>query len=156
MNDILKFPNPILKAVSVPVKLPISKEDRQLLDEMYSYVKTNNETAVGLSAIQVGEAKRMCAIRYFDGKSHFNYKLVNPKIIRHSPDYKLSFEGCLSVEDTIDKPVKRWRSVIVCGYDVIKNKNIIINADGFLATVLQHELDHMDGILFIDKLEEEK
>ena len=81
--EIIKYPNSKLREISKPVKLPLSAEDRQTLDEMYAYIKDPANGAVGLSAIQIGIAKRMCAIRIVGDKT-IGYKLANPKIIRHS------------------------------------------------------------------------
>ena len=148
MNNIVTVPNPILHEVSEPVKLPLSKEDKQLLDEMYAYVKDPDSGAIGLSAVQVSVLKRMCAI-IIDNQ---RYKLVNPRIIKRSKEVTYHSEGCLSVPQEIDEPVKRYESVSVMAYDAIQNKNIIINAYGLLARCLQHEIDHMDGILFTDRL----
>jgi len=153
MNTIIKFPDERLREVSMSVKLPLSKEDKTLLDEMYSWVKEHNDEAVGLSAIQVGVAKRMCAIR-ITGDKTIGYKLVNPKVVRHSAKKLGRPEGCLSVPEDHDEPIPRWESIIVMAFDAIQNKNIIINASGWEARVLQHEIDHMDGILYIDYINE--
>ena len=149
--EIIKYPNQKLYTKSKEVRLPLSKEDKALLDEMYSYVKEHKDEAVGLSAIQVGVPLRMCAIRRTINGKTFNYKLVNPKILSHSYDTIALQEGCLSVEEEHNEPVKRWKSIIVSGYDAITGKNVIIKADGFEARILQHEIDHMDGILFIER-----
>ena len=150
MRDILIKPNPILKQVSEPVKLPLSKEDKAILDEMYSWLKENTDKAIGLAAVQIGILKRMCVIKIKDAG---NYKLVNPKIVKHSQNCTHIPEGCLSVKEEINDPVKRYATVMVVGYDAITNKNVTINASGLLARCLQHEIDHMDGIEFTDRIE---
>ena len=150
MRDILVEPNPILKQVSEPVKLPLSKEDKAILDEMYSWLKENTDKAIGLAAVQIGVLKRMCVIKIKDAG---NYKLVNPKIVKHSQNCTYIPEGCLSVKEEINDPVKRYATVMVVGYDAITNKNVTINASGLLARCLQHEIDHMDGIEFTDRIE---
>ena len=66
MLEIIKEPNPILHEVSEPVKLPLSKEDKALLDEMYSWLKEHSEEAIGLAAVQFGYLKRMCVIKIKD------------------------------------------------------------------------------------------
>ena len=152
MGPILIYPNDVLRLVSNPVDIPLSREDKELLDEMYTYVKEHKDDAVGLSAIQVGIPKRMCAIRSCaDGKS-FNYKLVNPRIVKRSPRTYVHHEGCLSVEGDGSDSVVRHESVTVTGYDAISNKQVVINASGFEAAILQHEIDHMDGKLYIDRI----
>ncbi len=149
--EIIKYPDSRLRTKSAEVSLPLSKEDKALLDEMYAYVKEHTYEAVGLSAIQIGVAKRMCAIR-FTGEKTSGYKLVNPRIIKHSNDLEYMPEGCLSIDKEYSENVPRWKSISVMAYDVIQNKTIIINASGWQARVLQHEIDHMNGILFIDRI----
>ena len=152
--NIIKYPDPTLRKVSEEVTLPLKVDDRQILDNMFSWVKEHNTEAVGLSAIQIGIAKRMCAIRV-TGDRTVSYKLVNPKIVRHSYSKNTAPEGCLSVSEEHDEGIPRWDNVMVMAYDAIQNKNITINASGWLARVLQHEIDHMDGILYIDYIKEE-
>lgn len=151
--EILKHPNKILKQVSEPLKVPLSNEDKTLLNEMFNYVKENSDKAVGISAVQIGVLKRMCAIRFTQNGKTITYKLVNPKIIAHSSKKMYHREGCLSVEGEYEQAVGRWESVKVAAYDMITNKNIIINAIGHESIILQHEIDHMDGKLFIDYLD---
>ena len=151
--NIIKYPNEKLREISESVKLPLSAEDRKILDDMYTYIKDPTNNAVGLSAIQIGIPKRLCAIRLVSEKT-IGYKLVNPKIIGHSATRVLAPEGCLSVPEEHDEGIPRWESVRVMAYDAIQNKNIVINAYGWLARVLQHEIDHMDGKLYIDYIKE--
>ena len=153
--EIIKYPNPILRKVSEEVKLPLSKEDKAILDELYSYVKVNTDIAAGISAIQVGIPKRMCAVRTIIGDKLYNYKLVNPKIVSHSSKKYYLEEGCLSVDEEHHELIGRYDQVMVMAYDAIQNKNITIHTSGWLARVLQHEIDHMNGILYIDYIKEE-
>ena len=143
--EIIKEPNEILYKSSNIVKLPLSKENQDLLKEMLSYIKDENNKAIGLSAVQVGVLKRMCVIRIKENKKTISYKLVNPRIISKSANMVEALEGCLSVEEHY--VIKRNTSVSVMAYDAIQNKTIVINASGWLARVLQHEIDHMNGIL---------
>ena len=153
--NIIKYPDPILREISEPVKLPLSNEDRKVLDEMYSYVKEHSNLAVGLSAIQIGVAKRMCAIR-FTGEKTVGYKLVNPRILNHSSKQTFAPEGCLSVPQDHEDSIPRWESITVTAFDAIQNKNILIKASGWEAKVFQHEIDHMDGKLYIDYIKEDE
>ena len=150
--EIVKYPDPILRVESREVKLPLSAEDKKLLDDMFKYVKEHNDTAVGLSAVQVGEPKRMCAIRFKkDGKT-VAYKLVNPKVMSHSSKLMFNSEGCLSVDEQHDEKIGRWSSIKVWAYDAITGYTLCITATGMEAIILQHELDHMDGKLYIDHI----
>jgi peptide deformylase len=151
--NIIKYPNEKLREISNKVSLPLSIEDKTTLDEMYSWLKENNGTAVGLSAIQIGIAKRMCVIR-FKGEKTIGYKLVNPRIIKHSNRQTFVPEGCLSVLENHEEAIPRWESVMIMAYDAIQNKDIVINASGWEARVLQHEIDHMNGKLYIDYINE--
>lgn len=151
--NIIKYPNEKLREISELVKLPLSAEDRKILDDMYAYIKDPANNAVGLSAIQIGIAKRLCAIR-ITGERTIGYKLANPRIINHSSKQTFSPEGCLSVPEEHDENIPRWESITVMAFDVIQNKHIVINAVGWLARVLQHEIDHMDGKLYIDYIKE--
>jgi len=154
MIEIIKAPNPILHQKSEPVKLPLSQEDKALLDEMYNYLKVNSDIAAGISAVQVGVLKRMCAIKTIIGTTVHSYKLVNPRIVKHSSKKYYLEEGCLSVDEEHHELIGRYDEIMVIGYDAITNKNITINTSGWLARLLQHEIDHMDGILFTNRIEE--
>ena len=166
-NDtIIKDNNDLIRRKSNDVSLPISDEDRSLLLDMLKYVddSTNEELAkennlrpaVGISAIQVGVPKKMTAIILKDGEGNkvYEYALVNPKIISNSVEktYLATGEGCLSVEEDHPGYIYRSARVKVKGFDIIQNKEILIKADGYLAVVLQHELDHFKGILFYDHI----
>lgn len=150
--EIIKLGNPILRQVSEEVKLPLSKEDRALMTSMYTFLKANSRLAVGISAVQIGVLKRMCAINYRGNAGMVSYQLVNPKITWHSQKTYclLGGEGCLSVNEYHNNLIPRWAMINVSAYDCIRNKTITIRASGLEAVVLQHEIDHMDGILYID------
>ena len=154
--DVLISPNDLLSSKSEQVKVPLTPEDSSLMDDMFRYVKEHEGEAVGLSAVQVGSAKRMCAIRFRDGLGKLvSYKLANPRIVWHSGESSVGEEGCLSVPGPHSN-VRRWSSVKVMAYDAMQGRNVVINASGFLSRVLQHEIDHMDGILISDKTKENK
>ena len=170
-NDtIVKDNDPIIREVSQPVALPLSKEDEQLLRDMLQYVKDSTDEekakkynlrpAVGISAIQLGVKKQMTAVVVDDldkdGKpEHFEYMLVNPRIVSSSLQkaYLSGGEGCLSVVEEHKGYVVRSARVTVKGYDLCTNQDITIRARGYLAIVLQHELDHFKGRLFYDYID---
>lgn len=168
INDdtIIKDNSDLIRQKSLDVSLPLSKEDETLLREMLEYVdkstneeiaeKENLKPAVGISAIQVGIPKKMTAIilKDKDGNKVYEYALVNPKIVSNSVEkiYIKDGEGCLSVKDEHEGYVYRSKRVKVKGFDLIQNKDIEIKADGYLAIVLQHELDHFKGILYYDHI----
>ncbi len=165
-ETIIKDDNPLIRQKSLDVELPLSKQDKDLLLDMLKYVddstieelaeKYNLRPAVGISAIQVGVKKKMTAIiiKDGDGKKIYEYALVNPKIISNSIEkaYLNSGEGCLSVVDEHEGYIYRSARIKVKAYDLLQDKQIIIKAEGYLAIVLQHELDHFKGILFYDHI----
>lgn len=117
---------------------------RKLLDDM---METIEDIGYGLAAPQVGILKRLIVVRTKDDR--LKYKLINPKIVKKSEDMVCATEGCLSVPDLVGD-VDRHESIVVKATDP-KGKNIKIEAEGLLARVFQHEIDHLDGTLYIDK-----
>jgi len=155
-----------LHQVCDEVSFPISDEDRNLLLEMVEYLKTsqNDELAekynirpgVGLAANQVGVKKRMIAVYFIDENDEIlQYGLVNPKIVSYSVKQCCldNGEGCLSVPKDVEGYVYRYYKITVKGFDVITNKEVTIKARGYLSIILQHELDHLDGKLYTDRID---
>ena len=166
-NDtIIKDDNPIIRQKSKEVKLPLSDEDASLLRDMLKYVqdstdeekakKYNLQPAVGISAIQIGIPKRLTAIVVQDYDKNNQFMLANAKIVSESSQiaYIEAGEGCLSVVKKHPGHVLRKARVTVKAYDLIRDEMISIRARGFLAIVLQHELDHFDGRLFYDRIDQ--
>jgi len=142
---IITSPNPILRKKSAEIKKNdlISKGMRKLCLDM---VKTMlDKDGVGLAAPQIGKNIRLCAINTAEGQ----ICLINPKITKKSWAREWGEEGCLSIPDIFGE-VNRHKKII-CKYLDINQKESEIKADGLLARVIQHEIDHLDGILFIDK-----
>ncbi|MCH4206859.1 MAG: peptide deformylase [Solobacterium sp.] len=170
-NDtIIKDDNALIREQSEPVKLPLSNEDADLLEQLYEYVKDSTDpeisekenlrAAVGISAIQVGVKKQLTAVIVHDVDKNGNdvtyaYELVNPRITSSSVQkaYLESGEGCLSVVEDHPGYVVRSARVTVKAYDLLQKKDITIRARGYFAIVLQHELDHFKGILFYDHID---
>jgi len=126
-------------------------ELRKLTREMRK--KMNEVSGVGLSANQIGENKKLfvAQIPNEQGKPKF-YSIINPKITKKSSEKSILEEGCLSIPETYG-PVERPNKITLTGYTV-DGKKIKINAWGFLARVFQHEVDHLEGKLFIDRAKE--
>ena len=162
---IVKDSNPSLREKSKEVDLPLSNEDKELLDSMLDYLvksqdeeyakKHNIRAGVGLAAPQVGVLKRMFVVYYTSDDQIIQYQLVNPKIIESSiKKTALQFgEGCLSVDDVHDGLVHRNFKIILKAYDALQDKIVHITARGYDAIVLQHEYDHLDGILYYDRID---
>jgi len=162
---IVKDSNPIMRQKSKEVTLPLSNEDRELLDAMLNHLKMSQDEeyakkhnirpGVGLAAIQVGALKRMFVVYYPDGEdSYIQYQLVNPKITEVSLK-KCALakgEGCLSVDEEHNGISHRYYKIVLKAFDALTNKDVVITARGYDAIVLQHEYDHLDGIFFYDRI----
>ena len=163
---IIKDSNPIMRKKSLPVELPLSKEDKNTLDMMLDYLKKsqdeeyakkhNYRPGVGMAAIQIGLLKRMFVIYYEKEEGQVvQYQLVNP-IITESSVKKCALsggEGCLSVDNPHDGYVHRYYRIKMKAYDALQDKDIIIDAEGYDAVVLQHEYDHLNGMFFYDHID---
>ena len=163
---IVKDSNPIMRNVSKEVPLPLTKEDKELLDEMLNYLKLsqdeeyaekhNIKAGVGLAAIQVGYLKRMFVVYYHDEEGkEISYQIVNPKIIETSVKKcaLASGEGCLSVDNPYEGLSHRYFKINMEAYDALQGKIVHIVARGYDAVVLQHEYDHLDGKFFYDRID---
>ena len=161
---IVKDTNPIMRKKSLPVEMPLSDQDRRLLDEMLAYLKLsqdeeyaekhNIQSGVGMAAIQVGVLKRMFVIYYEKEDELVQYQLVNPKIIETSVK-KCALEngeGCLSVPEQHKGLVHRYYKIKMVAYDALRNEDILITAQGYDAVVLQHEYDHLEGKFYYDRI----
>ena len=163
---IVKDNNPIMRKKSLPVEMPLSKEDKETLDEMLNYLKLSQDeeyarkhnirAGVGIAAIQIGLLKRMFCIYYETDDGVVQYQLVNPKIIEYSVR-KCALrdgEGCLSVDGEHPGISHRYYKIKMQAYDALTDRDIIITARGFDAIVLQHEHDHLDGLFFYDRIDQ--
>jgi peptide deformylase len=142
---IIKAPNDILRKKSS--ELPLDKINSPVIkklcgDMCFTMVKKDG---VGLAAPQIGKNIRLIVVNTKDGV----LALINPKIISKSLIKEWGEEGCLSVPGYFGQ-VKRNKK-IKCAYINLEGKSIELEASGMLARVMEHEIDHLDGILFIDK-----
>jgi len=148
IRKILTEPNPFLRQKSQPVD-KVDNSTRKLMDDMLETMY--NAPGIGLAAIQIGVPKRIIVIDLSknDQKNEPLY-FVNPEIISRSDQNATYEEGCLSVPNqfaAIDRPDKCHLKFL--DYD---GKEQSLKAEGLLATCIQHEMDHLEGILFIDYL----
>lgn len=145
--EILKFPDPRLAAVARPIE-KINGETIQLIDDLLETMYA--APGVGLAANQVGVLQRIVVLDVDHENPHKNvYKLINPMITRAEGRIVWE-EGCLSVVD-FTAEVRRAAQVEVVALDE-HGKERTIEAEGLLAVALQHEIDHLDGKLFIDRI----
>lgn len=146
IRPILIAPDPRLKAVSTPVE-SVDAEIRKLVEDMADSMYAAE--GIGLAAVQIGVAKRIIVmdLDQKDGKKDWRV-FINPKITWASEEMATFEEGCLSVPeiwDDVERPAR-----IKAEYLDLDGKKVEIEADGMLATCLQHEMDHLEGVLFID------
>jgi len=145
--EILKYPEPVLNKVAAPVK-NITGKTVQLVDDLLETMYA--APGVGLAAPQVGASQRIVVLDVdHENPRKLVYKLINP-VITHAEGEVIWEEGCLSVVD-FTAEVKRAAQVRVTAFDE-DEKEITIDAEGLLAVALQHEIDHLDGKLFIDRI----
>ena len=150
--EILTVPNPLLKRKSEKVE-KIDDALRKTLDDMLETMY--DAPGVGLAAPQVGILKRMVVIDVSrEDEPKRPYKMINPVITAHSDETVVHDEGCLSVPEQY-APVERYETV-TAEYTDENGKRQTVRADGLLAICIQHELEHLDGKLFIDHLSKVK
>ena len=149
VREIITVPHPLLKQVSKPVQGGVDDELRALMDDMLETMYA--APGIGLAAVQIGVPKRVIVMdlaredeppqpRYF----------VNPEITWRSDDMAVREEGCLSVPDIYDEVERPARvNIRFLDYDGARVEE---EAEGLLAVCIQHEMDHLNGVLFIDHL----
>ena len=144
-------PDPLLKTISQPVE-KVDAEIRKLIDDMFETMYA--APGIGLAAIQVGVQKRLLVIDVV-GKGNENedpqpIALINPEITWVS-DHDVTYEeGCLSVPEHYADVVRP--AEVEISYLDVDGKQQTLRAEGLLATCVQHEMDHLDGILFLDHI----
>ncbi len=165
MKDIVREGNPVLREVAKEVTLPANKEDRDILQKMLEFVQNSQDPeiaekydlrpGVGLAAPQIGVSKRMFAIHVTDEQDQlYSMGLFNPKIISHSVEetHLDGGEGCLSVDRDIPGAVPRYARITIKG-TTLAGEEVTLRLRGLVAIVFQHELDHLNGIMFYDRIE---
>jgi peptide deformylase len=146
--EILTFPNKFLQQPTQPVE-NIDEDIQTLVADMAETMY--DAPGVGLAAIQVGSDKQVLVYDEKPTESDRGYGvIINPKIVETEGQIISENEGCLSVPD-FRSDVKRAARIVVEGVDR-DGKSLRFEADGFLAIVLQHEIDHLNGTLFIDRI----
>ena len=147
---ILVAPDPRLKEKAKPVQ-KVDADVRQLMDDMLETMYEHN--GIGLAATQVGIDKRVIVVDVADSRKDEKpdpYQIANPELVETSQEEVASQEGCFSVPGYF-ADVVRPATCTIKGLDR-NNNEITIKADGLLGVCLQHEIDHLDGILFVDHL----
>jgi peptide deformylase len=142
--------DPVLRKKARPVRTPIPRSVQTLVDDMFETME--EEAGVGLAAPQIGRAVRLFVAEI--PKDGPKIALINPRITARSKELAPYSEGCLSVPG-LEAEILRPKEVTVRGLTP-EGKQVEITDSGLLARVMQHEIDHLDGVLFIDYLTEEE
>ncbi len=155
-REILQINTPEGDAILRSRARKISRLDDETRELARDMIETMHGIGVGLAAPQVGVPLRLIVVDippgYLDEDDPgFQMALYNPQIMRRRGGKESDEEGCLSLRNMYG-PVERDLAVVVRAYDM-QDRELRINADGFLARVLQHEIDHLDGIMFTDHME---
>ena len=164
-KDIIDEKDKRLRVKSKEVILPLTKEDKKLIETMKEYLQNSQidelaekydlRPGMGLSAIQLGIAKRyFVVVNELDDNEFETYVLINPKMISNSVEqiYVADGEGCLSVNRPVEGIIPRYARVTMEAYDT-EGRKIHVRAREELAICFQHELDHLNGILFTDHID---
>jgi len=170
MKDIIREGHPTLERKAKEIQLPLDEKTKETLKDMRTFLiqsqdpelseKYQLRPGVGLAAPQINLPIRMLAIYTEDEnfETLHDYLMVNPRIVSHSElkTYMPGGEGCLSVDRDVEGLVPRHKKVTVKThlYDVETDtlKEVTLRLKGFLSIVFQHELDHLNGIMFYDKV----
>ena len=157
-DDVISLPNPHLREKSRKVGL-ITDEIRQIIEDMKSATiswdqSREHEVGVALAAVQIDRLYKIVIIRNnYNNKEDLAFTtFINPVITKHEGDIVEDFEGCLSVKNLYGK-VPRHSKVRVKALNV-HGREFRVTAEGFLARIFQHEIDHTEGILFVDHIKE--
>lgn len=153
IREIKKYPNPVLRQKAEKIR-EITPKIRQLADDLMETMLKSEQEGVGLAAPQIGVSKRIF-IAQTDGFGELTTSkkpavFINPKIVKKSRKTEKAEEGCLSLPGVWLK-IKRAKELEIEYLD-INGKKIKTKAEGIFARILQHEIDHLNGILIIDKV----
>jgi peptide deformylase len=158
-EDIITLPNPHLRVKSTKVHV-ITDDTIKLIDDMTTASidwedSRPHEISAALAAVQVDHLERVIIVRSdFDDKSVREFTpLINPEIVKYEGEQITDYEGCLSVGGVYGK-VPRYSKIRVKALNV-EGEEVRFKADGFLARVIQHEVDHTNGVLFIDHIKDQ-
>ncbi|MFD1735641.1 peptide deformylase [Bacillus salitolerans] len=167
MKDVIREGHPTLRQVAKEVKLPPTEEEKNTLKEMLEFVINSQDPeiaakyqlrpGIGIAAPQINVSKRMIAIHVTDDQENlYSYALFNPKIISHSVEmcYLTSGEGCLSVDRDVPGYVPRYAKVTVKG-TTLNGEEVKLRLKGLIAIVFQHEIDHLNGVMFYDHINDQ-
>lgn len=148
LRDIVILPDNILKETSMPFKT-IDADVRALADDMFDTMY--HAPGIGLAAVQIGLLKRMLVVDVAkEDEAREPICMINPKVVWESQDMAEYEEGCLSIPETYDLVVRPAEVKVT--YQDAQGAQCERHCDGLLSTCVQHEIDHLNGVLFIDHI----
>jgi peptide deformylase len=150
IRKIITTENPILRKKAKKVH-HFDPSLQKLIDDMFETMHEAN--GVGLAAPQIALSIRLFVAEFEEpeGGPHYKVAVFNPEVVKAEGE-ELGTEGCLSIPGYVGDSIRRAAKVLVKGQDV-RGRQIRISAEGWFARILQHEIDHLDGILFLDRLD---
>lgn len=170
MKDIIREGHPTLRLKAEELAFPLDNETKQIANDMLEFLhnsqdeeiaeKYNLRAGVGIAAPQINVSKRLIALllpgEYEDDPYLLNMIMVNPKIIKHSVQQTClkDGEGCLSVDRAVHGYVPRHQKITVEFFTLTGEKQTI-TLRGLSAIVVQHEIDHLDGVMFYDRIDKD-
>jgi len=158
IKPIIQVPNPLLTTPCAKAGKVDDKTRQIVKDLLDTLLAAKNPEGAGLAAPQIGILKRVCIVReFFPDPANLNpnnslsreHVLINPKIITASNTTETHWEGCLSIPDTYGRVERAAKIKIMAQNDA--GERITLRAGGFFAAIIQHEIDHLDGVLFTSK-----
>lgn len=168
MEHIIREGHPTLRTRAEEITFPMSAESRQLADDMLQYLINSQDPeiaeqyglrgGIGLAANQVNSLNRMFALHLEDDKGELlSFVACNPKIVSHSVEqtYLSKGEGCLSVDRSVPGYVPRYARITV-KFMTVDGEEKKIRLTGLPAIAFQHELDHLNGVMFYDRINEKE
>jgi peptide deformylase len=164
MEHVIREGHPTLREIAKEVPMPASAEDKEILQKMMDFVKNSQDPeiaaehnlrpGIGLAAPQINVSKRMLAVHLTNhDDTLYSYALFNPKIVSHSVErtYLSSGEGCLSVDRDVPGYVPRYARITVTG-TTLDGEEMKVRLKGLAAICFQHEIDHLNGVMFYDHI----
>jgi len=166
MKDIIREGHPTLRTKAEEVTFPLTEEDKKLANDMIKFLINSQDpemaekyelrSGIGIAANQVNSLKRMFALHLEDDQGKLlSFVAINPKIVSHSVEktYLTGGEGCLSVDRNVPGFVPRYARITV-KFKTVDGEEKKLRLSGLPAIAFQHELDHLNGIMFYDRIDE--
>ncbi|PKO09829.1 MAG: peptide deformylase [Chloroflexi bacterium HGW-Chloroflexi-2] len=148
LREVVTIPDEVLRRKAHKVT-NFDKDLSTLIDDMFETMR--QAPGVGLAAPQIDISQRVIVVEYAEEEEEKpkSYAVINPEIIKTSTETELGIEGCLSIPNLVGE-VERFSTVVVKGFNK-QGKPVKIKSSGWLARIFQHEIDHLEGILFTDR-----